>query len=300
MLREKLCTKRIVLDDDQRRRLAVKGKILGRKLLETIGSIFTPDTILRWHRELVARKWNYSDKRKKTGRPATPEEVVELILKFAKENPTWGHDRIADMLGHIGHQVSDRTVGSVLKANGIEPAPKRKRTTTWATFLKAHWNQLAAIDFTTAEVWTTSGLVTYYLLFAMRVATRQVQFLGCTPNPAGLWMSQMARNLIDNFDGFLRTPIRYVLLDRDTTDPKGESRLIGTRGLGDERNAAATTGNGERSQPSGRLPVNSVIRPHGVPGTADAEASWLSGARIAVGVRLVNEDFIPSSELPES
>ena len=216
MLREKLGKKRILLNDDQRRLLAVKGKVLGRKLLDEVGTLFTPDTILRWHRELVAQKWDHSDKRGPVGRPATPQEVVDLILKFARENPTWGYDRIADALANVGHKVSDQTVGNVLKGHGIEPAPERKRTTTWSTFLRAHWDQLAAIDFTTVEVWTTNGLVTYYLLFSMRLATRQVHFLGCTPNPSSSWMAQMARNLTGAFDGFLRAPVRYVLLDRDT------------------------------------------------------------------------------------
>jgi transposase len=213
--KEKFGKKRVLLNDNQRRRLAVKGKVLGMKVLEEIGSLFAPDTILRWHRQLVAQKWNHSDKRR-LGRPATPQEVVALILQFARENPTWGYDRIADAVANVGHKVSDQTVGNVLKANGIEPAPQRKRTTTWATFLKAHWDQLAAIDFTTMEVWTSKGLVTYYLLFAMRVATRRVHFLGCTPNPGGPWMAQIARNLTDACDGFLRSPLRYVLLDRDT------------------------------------------------------------------------------------
>jgi putative transposase len=142
--------------------------------------------------------------------------VLIAAMQFAKENPTWGYDRIADALANIGHKVSDQTVGNVLKEHGIEPAPERKRTTTWSTFLKAHWDQLAAIDFTTVEVWTSRGLVTYYLLFAMRLATRQVCFLGCTPNPVHSWMAQMARNLTDAFDGLLREPVRYVLLDRDT------------------------------------------------------------------------------------
>ena len=216
VLREKMGKKRILLNDDQRCRLAVKGKVLGRKLLDEIGTLFTPDTILRWHRELVAQKWDHSDKRRPMGRPPTPQEVVDRILQLARENPSWGYDRIADALTNIGHQVCDRTVGNILKAHGIEPAPERKRTTTWSTFLKAHWNQLAAIDFTTIEVWTTNGLVTYYLLFAMRLATRQVCFLGCTPNPGSPWMAQMARNLTDAFDGFLRAPVRYVLMDRDT------------------------------------------------------------------------------------
>jgi hypothetical protein len=168
-----------------------------------VGTLVTPDTILRWHRLLLAQKWNHADKRHIAGRPATSPQIVELILQMAKENPGWGYDRIADALGNVGHVVSDQTVGNVLKSHGIEPAPERKRTTTWAAFLKAHWEQLAAVDFTTVEVWTTKGLVTLYLLFAMRLATRRVEFLGCTPHPAAPWMAQMARNLTDPFGGFL-------------------------------------------------------------------------------------------------
>src|ERR1700693_5113496 len=107
VLREKLGKKRILLNDDQRRRFAVKGKVLGRKVLDEIGTLFTPDTILRWHRELVAQKWDHSAKRGHVGRPATPPEVVGLILQFAKENPTWGYDRIADALANVGHKVFD-------------------------------------------------------------------------------------------------------------------------------------------------------------------------------------------------
>jgi len=216
ILKELLGRKRPRLNDHQRCRLAVKGKVLGRKLLAEISRLFTPDAILRWHRLLVAAKWNYAERRKSVGRPATSSEVVELILRFAKENPTWGYDRIADALANIGHDVSDQTVGNVLKQHGIEPAPERKRTTTWATFLKAHWEQLGAIDFTTIEVWSKKGLVTFYLLFAMHLSTRRVRLVGCTPYPGGPWMMQMARNLTDPFDGFLRQPIRYVLMDRDS------------------------------------------------------------------------------------
>src|ERR1041384_340993 len=145
VLMEKLGPKRILLNDEQRVRLAVKGKVLGRKVLQEICTVFTPDTILRWHRQLVAEKWDHSAKRASAGRPATPQEVVDLILKFARENPTWGYDRIADALSNLGHKVSDQTVGNVLKANGIEPAPRRQQTTSWKEFLKAHWDQLAAI-----------------------------------------------------------------------------------------------------------------------------------------------------------
>jgi hypothetical protein len=215
VLEEKLGPKRILLNDDQRRRLAVKGKILGRKRLEEVGTLFTPDTILRWHRTLVAQKWDNSDRRKRVGRPRIRQVIVDLILRFASENPSWGYDRIQGALANVGYQISDTTVGNVLKQHGIEPAPDRKRQTTWATFIKSHWDVLAAIDFTTMEVWTTSGLVTYYLLFVMELATRRVHFAGCTPNPDGLWMKQIARELTNFEDGFLHGK-RYLLLDRDS------------------------------------------------------------------------------------
>jgi putative transposase len=125
VLREKLGKKRILLTHDQRRRLAVKGKILGRKRLEEVGTLFTPDTILRWHRMLVAKKWDYSD-RKKPGRPRIRQVIVDLILRFAKENPSWGYDRIQGALANVGHHISDQTVGNVLREHGIEPAPDRK------------------------------------------------------------------------------------------------------------------------------------------------------------------------------
>jgi transposase InsO family protein len=228
VLKEKLGKKRILLNDDQRRRLAVKGKILGRKVLGEISALFTPDTILRWHRLLVAEKWNYAAKRKNVGRPATSREVVAMILRFARENPTWGYDRIADALANVGHEVADQTVGNILKEHGIEPAPERRRTTTWATFLKAHWDQLGAIDFTTIEVWSRRGLVTFYLLFGMHLTTRRVRLVGCSPYPGGPWMMQMARNLTDPFDGFLREPIAYVLLDRDSKFTAGFQGILKT------------------------------------------------------------------------
>jgi transposase InsO family protein len=105
-------------------------------------------------------------------------------------------------------------VGNILKANGIEPVPDRKRQTTWKTFLKAHWEVLGAIDFTTIEVWTKGGLVTCYLLFVMEIGTRRVHFAGCTVNPNESWMMQIGRNLTDAFDGFLNGK-RCVLMDRD-------------------------------------------------------------------------------------
>jgi putative transposase len=206
---------RFRLSDDQRRLLAVKGKSLGRKTLMELTTIVTPDTILRWHRTLVAQKWDYSERRNSPGRPRTNHEIVELVLRFARENPSWGYDRIQGALANLDHEVSDQTIGNILKEHGVEPAPDRKRQTTWKTFIKAHWDVLAAIDFTTIEVWTKGGLVTYYLLFVMEVATRRVHFAACTPTLGDEFMKQIGRNLTDPFDGFLRDQ-SYVLMDRDS------------------------------------------------------------------------------------
>ena len=215
VLKEKLGKKRILLNDDQRRRLAVKGKILGRKLLDQICTLFTPDTILRWHKRLIALKWNYSDRKKKLGRPRVREVIVDLTLQFAKENPTWGCDRIQGELSKVGYLISDTTASNILKAHGIDPAPDRKRTGSWSTFLKSHWDVLAAIDFTSVEVWTRNGLVTFYLLFVMELKTRRVHFVGCTTSPDESWLKQTARELTNHEDGFLNGK-KYLIMDRDT------------------------------------------------------------------------------------
>jgi putative transposase len=123
VLKEKLGKKRILLNDDQRCRLAVKGKVLGRKALEEISTIVTPETLLRWHRELVARKWDYSQQRQKVGRPPVVKEIVELVLRMAKENPFWGYDRIQGAVANLGHKISDSTVANILRQHGIDPVP---------------------------------------------------------------------------------------------------------------------------------------------------------------------------------
>jgi len=207
--------RRLLLTDDQRRLLAVKAKSLGRKALMGLTTIVTPDTILRWHRTLVAQKWGYSQRRKSVGRPRVGQEIVDLVLRFARENASWGYDRIQGALANLGHEVSDQTVGNILKEHGIEPAGERKRQTTWKTFIKSHWDVLSAIDFTTIEVWTKGGLVTYYLLFVMELATRRVHMAACTPTLGDDFMKQVARNLTDPFDGFLKDK-KYVLMDRDS------------------------------------------------------------------------------------
>ena len=117
-------------------------------------------------------------------------------------------------MANLGHVVSDQTIGNILKEHGVEPAPDRNRQTSWKTFIRAHWDVLSAIDFTTVEVWTPGGLVTYYLLFVMELKTRRVHLAACTTTLGDDFMQQIARNLTDSFDGFLRDK-SYVLMDRD-------------------------------------------------------------------------------------
>jgi hypothetical protein len=124
VLREAHGKRRFRLNDDQRRRLAVKGKVLGRKVLREIGTSFTPDTILRWHRQLVAEKWDYSDRRRSVGRPRVKPEIVELVLRIARENQSWGYDRIQGALANLGHKISDTTVGSIPYGQETQPTPK--------------------------------------------------------------------------------------------------------------------------------------------------------------------------------
>jgi transposase InsO family protein len=141
--------------------------------------------------------------------------IVDLTVKFAKENPSWGYDRIRGELAKVGYPITDTTVANILKAHGIEPAPDRKRTGSWDTFLKSHWDATAAIDFTSVEVWAKSGLMTFYLLFVMELKTRRVHFAGCTANSNEAWMQQTARELT-GFDCDVLDGKRIIIMDRDT------------------------------------------------------------------------------------
>ena len=131
------------------------------------------------------------------------------------ENKTWGHDRVVGALAGLGHVVSDQTVGNVLARHGIPPAPERKKTTTWKEFIRTHMDVLAATDFFTTEVWTKAGLVTYYVLFFIHVASRRVHIAGLTPYPDTAWVTQIARN-VTMADAGVLSPGQYLLHDRDS------------------------------------------------------------------------------------
>jgi transposase InsO family protein len=213
--------KRLHFTDDQRRRLAAKGKPLGRKVLRQIATIVTPDTILAWHRKLIAAKWTYPHKR--VGRPGVMKEIRGLVVRMAEENPSWGYARIQGALKHLDHRVARSTIAKVLKEHGIKPSPDRPMS--WRTFVRSHAHMIAAADFFTTEVWTASGLVRYFTLFVIDVATRRVHIAGTTTNPTSEWMEQIARNLTDCDEGFL-TGKRFLIIDRDVIfSPKFKSIL---------------------------------------------------------------------------
>jgi transposase InsO family protein len=163
----------------------------------------------------VAQKFDGSQQRQSPGRPTIDQELEALIVRIARENRSWGYDRIVGALANLGLTVSAQTVGNVLKRHGIPPAPERKTTTTWKEFIRTHMDVLVATDFFTAEVWTLGGLVTYYVLFFIHLGSRRVQVAGVTPYPDEAWMVQVARNVTMEEWGFL-SPGQYLIHDRDT------------------------------------------------------------------------------------
>ncbi len=188
----------------------MKGHALGRRLLGKAATIVTPDTILHWHNKLIAMKWTFAKKR--TGRPGIIKEIRKLIIMMATNNSSWGYARIQGELKKLNHNVARTTIANTPKAHGIPPSTQRP--TTWKSFLKTHADVICATDFFTTEVWTERGLVTHYTLFMINIATRAVLIAGPTLNPNAKFTAQVARNLTDHIDGFLRDK-RHLILDRD-------------------------------------------------------------------------------------
>ena len=213
VLRAQLGDRRLRFTDDQRRSLAVKARLLGRKMLAEMATIVTPQTLLGWHRKLIANKYDGSARRS-PGRPATGKEIEELVVRVATENRSWGYVRIQSALSNLGHELAHGTIANILKRNAIEPAPERVRKTTWKEFLTQHWHQIVAADFFTVEVWTRQGLRRFMVLFFIELSTRRVQIAGISAVADGLWMNQIARNLTDAVDGLLKGK-RYLIHDRD-------------------------------------------------------------------------------------
>jgi len=213
ILREKLGHKRIILNDNQKRRLAAAGMKLGRGLLRQFGTLFSPDTILRWHRTLIARKYDGSGG-KRGPKPTKANSVRKLVLQMAADNPGWGYGRIYGELKKLSYDVHWQTVRRVMLDAGLLPDPDKPYKTTWKTFLASHWESIAACDFFSVEAWGLNGLTRYMVFFVIELATRRVQIVGIHADPCEKQMLQWARNLTDAEDGFLKGK-RIMIHDRD-------------------------------------------------------------------------------------
>jgi len=186
------------------------------------GLIVTPQTLLRWHRELVRRKW--AQPKRTAGRPPVEGRVRELVLRLARENPRWGYPRIAGELLKLGLRVSPSTVRRILLAAALGPAPGRAGP-SWRTFLRQHAVSMLACDFFTVE---TLSLRRFYVLFFIELETRRVHLAGCTTNPTGRWVTQQARNL--SFSGVFQR-MRFLIHDRDSKFTAAFDEVFRTEGI---------------------------------------------------------------------
>ena len=214
VLKEALATAtgktRIDLSAEQRRRLALKGKELTAEERRVCCQIVRPETILAWFRQLAAQKYDSSEARK-AGRPGKAADIRDLVLELARDNPGWGYTRIRDALRGLKIEIGRTTVANMLAEAGIEPAPERNRKRTWTQFLKRHWETLYARDFFSVEVLGVFGTVRYMVFFVIEVKSRAVQIAGVRIAPDGDWMKQVARNLLDPVDGFLRNATYLIV-----------------------------------------------------------------------------------------
>ncbi len=189
--------------------------------------LFKPDTVLRWHRELVRRKWTFANKSRK-GRPATSSELQELLLRLAAENPSWGYSKLHGELLKLGYTIGRSTVRDILKRQHIAPAPERtKKGGSWSNLLSHYGQQILATDFFTVE---TALLKTLHALFFIEIGTRRVHFASCTAHPTAEWVAQQARQLTwtlqDEHKG-----MRFLIHDRDAKFPASFDAVFAAEGI---------------------------------------------------------------------
>ena len=217
VLRETLATatgkSRISFTPEQRRRLAIKGKALTPAEREACCQIVRPATILAWFRQLAAKKYD-SSKARRVGRPRKAADIRELVLELARANRGWGYTKIRDALRGLKIEIGRTTVANVLAEAGLEPAPERSRKRTWKQFLRSHWETLYACDFFSVETLGVFGTVRCMVFFVVELKSRAVQIAGIRIAPDGARMAQVARNLLDPMDAFLRNA-SYLIHDPD-------------------------------------------------------------------------------------
>jgi hypothetical protein len=213
----------------QRRRLAEAGKLLTPDERRKCCQLVKPATILAWFRQMAARKYDSSAARR--GRPPKPKDVRKLVVEMAMANPGWGYTKIRDaMRTGLAIEIGRTTVAEILAAAGIEPAPEREKKRTWKQFMKAHWDSLYGCDFFAVEALGLGGTVRYLVFFVIALKTRAVEIAGIRADPDGEWMQQIARNLTDSVDGFLREA-KYLIHDRDPLFTEAFTTMLRQRGV---------------------------------------------------------------------
>ncbi|HSH78364.1 MAG TPA: helix-turn-helix domain-containing protein [Herpetosiphonaceae bacterium] len=210
--------------------LAAKLTAVGSSARSRMGQIvlvFKPETLLKWHRELVRCKWTFTNRRM-GGRPPITAELEALILRLAKENPRWGYGKLHGELLKLGYDLSRTTVKDVLKRHRVPPAPERaKRASSWRSFLHHYQDQILACAFFTVE---TVWLKTIYVLFFIEIGTRRVHLAGCTSQPTAGWVAQQARQLSWTIQGE-RLPLRFLIHDRDAKFPAAFDTVFAAEGI---------------------------------------------------------------------
>ncbi len=194
--------------------------------LATALVLVKPATVLRWHRAIVKRKWTYGNTAKR-GRPPTPAATVELIVRFARENRTWGYGKIQGELLKVGHRVSRATIKRVLRRQRLAPAPRRG-STTWRAFVAQHRDQLLACDFFTVD---TLFLQRLYVLFFIELGSRRLHPAGCTATPDAAWVTQQARQLSWHLQDRHGRPLGFLIRDRDGKFPASFDTVFASEGL---------------------------------------------------------------------
>ena len=204
--------------------LAALSRLVNRRRWPEVFPV-TPATLLRWHRDLVARKWDYTGRRR-PGRPSTCTSVKALVVRMARENPAWGHRRIQGELARLGHAIAASTVWEILHAAGIDPAPRRAGP-TWRQFLAAQAHAIIACDFLVVE---TVLLQRLYVLVFIEHGTRRLHLAGVTAHPTGAWAVQQARNLAMDLGDRLGT-MRFLIHDRDPIFTTAFGEVLKAEGL---------------------------------------------------------------------
>jgi putative transposase len=218
VMRHQIKARRVQLTDAERKTLTEMGHKLGRQALEEIATVAKPDTILAWHRTLVVQQSDNFQPCKFLGRPRIDQELEALAVRMARENRSWGYDRIVGALANLGYHISDQTVGNILKRHGIPPAPERKQMMTWTEFIRINRDVLMATDFFTTGVWGWLGLVISSLLCCIHVSRRMIHGASMTIRLHACWMLPISPRSADGHADAERWR-------RSVTKP-GRSRLL--------------------------------------------------------------------------